>query len=511
MRKLVAVHRPLGPIGFQTRPGLSGCLLAFALVMGASEVANAAEVTRVASSFDQEHNGNAFDLHFGVSYGFDFKQAAILREWGAGGKNNLAKDLIYRQMKHTVTPMLEIGLWHDLSVYVALPVVVSDNRNYRFDKQAGDDCVYPQNPAESSYQPGSATCVDKTNSTSIRDGIVPRDGFDAFEDTNPYGQFTDPSTDLIFRAPTRRGLDQIYAGVKVGILSQDRHSHLPNWVIGLEGRFAIGKPMTFSRAIQDEDPAGNHRVGRGMHELGVWTALSRRYRWLDPYFGAFWRQSLRASNTEFRNYGSNMGTASPQSITGAYFGAEIVPWENKAQSKKFSIVLSGSATLHYNGRAYSEVWELLADSPALVGDYSPDDGNPGDCSRNAALAHAAANPLNPENNGGYVAAGGSACGPYNGITNVDDYGSFGFNGGLNFHMSKFARLNFGVNMTTDTRHFVTAASRGKGDRTGDPDLVDPDSADVNPVRRDIVDQVGRRYAVDDVFNVHAYLNFIVTF
>lgn len=511
MRKLSGFHGPSRASGVRSLRALGAFLPVFALVMGASQVADAAEVTRVASSFDQDFNGNAFDLHFGVSYDFDFKQAAVLREWGAGGRNNLAKDLIYRQFRHTVTPMLEIGLWHDLSIYVAMPVVVSDNRNYRFDQQEGDDCVYPENPAQSSYQPGSATCVNKTNSTSLRDGIIPRDGFDAFEDANPYGQFTDADTDMIFRAPTRRGLDQIHAGIKIGILSQERRSHLPNWVLGLEGRFAIGRPMTFSRAIQADDPSGNHYVGRGMHELGVWTALSRRYRWLDPFFGAHWRQALRAGRTEFKNYGATMGNPNPQSETGAYFGAEIVPWENKTQFKKFSIVLMGSAVLHYNGRGYSEVWELLADSPALVGDYTPDDGNPNDCSRTAALGHAASNPLDPELGGGYLAAGGNACGSYNGITSLDDFGTFGFNAGLNFHMSKYARLNFGVDMTTDTRHFVTAATRGDGDRAGDPDLVDPDTADVNPVRRDVVDQVGRRYAVDDVFNVNAYLNFVVTF
>jgi hypothetical protein len=484
-------------------------LPAFGLVLGWSQVANAAEVTRVASSFDQDFNDNAFDLHFGVSYDFDFKKAAIQREWGAGGKNNLARDLVYRQFRHTVTPTLEIGLWHDLSVYVAMPVVISDTRNYEFDQEQGGDCVFPENPSTTNFEPGSATCVNKTNSTSIRDGIIPRDGFDALEDSNPYGQFTDKETDVIFRAPVRRGLDQIHVGMKIGVLSQDRKSHLPNWLIGLEGRFAIAKGQTFSRAIQTSDPSGNHRVGRGMHELGVWTALSRRYRFLDPFFGAHWRQSLRAGNSQFENYGSTQGKVNPQSEAGAYFGAEIVPWENKTQGKRFSIVLMGSTALHYNGRAYSEVWELLADSPALVGDYSP--GNSQGCSAGAALAHAAANPLDPARNGGYVAAGGQDCASYNGITTVNDFGTFGLNAGLNFHMSKYARLNFGVDMSTNTRHFVTAASRGDGSKSGDPDLVEQDSVDVNPVRRDVVDNVGRRYAVDDVFNINGYLNFIVTF
>lgn len=418
---------------------LLGFLPAFALVAGVSQDANAAEVTRVASSFDQDFDGNVFDLHFGVSYDFDFKKAAIMREWGSGGKNNLARDLIFRQFRHTVTPTLEIGLWHDLSVYIALPVVVSDNRNYSFDKELGADCKFAEPGG------GTANCVNKVNSTSIRDGIIPADGYDAFEDADPYGQFTDPSTDMIFRSPTRRGLDQIHVGMKIGLLSQARKSHLPNWVLGLEGRFAIGKPMAFDPNIQDSDPAVNHRVGRGMHELGVWTALSRRYRWFDPFFGAHWRQSLRAGSTRFNH--------TPQSETGAYFGAEIVPWENKSQHKKVAFVLSGSATLHYNGRGYSEIWELLASNDAL--DPSDDDG----------------------------------------ISKVQDYGSFSINAGLNFHMGPYARLNFGADLRTDTLHFVTGG------------LTYPNSQEASGQ----IDAVGRRYAVGDVLNVNGYANFLVTF
>ncbi len=490
-------------LGSTAHPVLAGSTV-LGLLLGLSQVANAAEVTRVASSFDEELNGNKFDLHFGVSYGFDFKKAAILREWGVPGtgQNQLARDLIYRQFKHTVTPMLEIGLWHDLSVYVAMPVVVSDNRNYEFDKEEGGDCVFPT----ATSAPGSATCVNKTNSTSIRDGIVPRDGYDARESGDPYGQFKDPETDMIFRAPTRRGLDQIFVGMKIGILSQERKSHLPNWVIGLEGRFAITAPMSMSRDIQISDPSGNHRVGRGIHELGAWTALSRRYRFLEPFFGAHWRQALRAGKTNFLDFGGSQTSASPQSQTGAYFGAEIVPWERPAESKKFSIIFTGSALLRYGGRAYSEAWELLADSPAMVGEYAPGRGST--CDRGASLAHAAANPSDPS---GYVAAGGTACQAFNGITNVQDYGTFGLTAALNFHMGPYARLNFGVDMKTDTRHFLTTTSRGDGKASGDPNIVEPDSIDVNPVRRDVVDNVGRRFAIDDVLLLTGFANFIITF
>lgn len=485
-------------------------MTAFGLVMGLSQVASAAEVTRVASSFDEELNGNRFDLHFGVSYGFDFKKGAILREWAPDGQGNkLARDLIYREFRHTVTPSLEIGLWHDLAVYVNLPVVVSDNRNYEFDKELGDDCVFPTVGAES----GSATCVNKTNSTSIRDGILPRNGFDARDSGDPYGQFDDPETDMIFRGPTRRGLDQIHVGLKIGILSQERRSHLPNWVIGLEGRFAIAPGMTMSRAIQVDDPSGNHRVGRGVHELGAWTSLSRRYRFLEPFFGAHWRYAMRANRSQFTDFGGAMNNTNPQSETGAYFGAEIVPWEKPEAKKKFSIILNGSALLRYGGRAYSEVWEILADSPAMVGDYSPGVG--GNCNYqavNAAIVRG--NSSDPDS---YLAAaqdaGGADCASFNGVTNVQDYGIFGLTAALNFHMGPYARLNFGVDMKTQTRHFLTTASRGDGNRdpNGDPEVVEADSIEVNPARRDVVDTVGRRYAIDDVLMLTGFANFIVTF
>lgn len=488
MRKLCCLLPLLGPF------------LGGAAIAGASHTAHAAEVTRVATAFEE---GNQFDIHFGVAYDFNFKQAAVLREWSRGAgddQSRLVKDLIYRQQRHTVTPTMEIGLWHDLAVYMTLPVVLADSRDYSFD-QRPDDCVFGDSP--------SANCVDKLNSTTIRDGIIPDSGFDATNSADPYGQFTGASTELIFRGPVRRGLDQLHVGLKYGILSQRTRSHMPNWVIGLEGRFAVGRAMTFSRDITNSEPAGNTRVGRRIHELGAWTALSRRYRFLDPYFSAYWLQSIRASGSIFEDYSGvgSQGDINPQSTAGMTFGTEIVPWERASKGMKVSVYLSGSAILHYGGRGYSEIWELLADSPALVGTNDPTQSDR--CDRTAALAAAAANP----GSSSYLTEGGNACDKFQGITDLQDFGTFGFDGGLNLHLGKYARLNLGVKASTDTRHFVTFTNRGDADAsgTGDPDRVDQGTVEVNPLRRDVVDNVGRRYLIDDVVDVHGYLRILMTF
>lgn len=473
--------------------------------LGAS-TAHAAEVTRVASSFDGD---NKFDLHFGVGYDFNFKQAAILREWSDPNnpKSTMVRDLIYRQMRHVVTPSLEIGLYKDIAIYANLPIVVSDKRTYAFDQDA-EPCVF----ADQASGTNPATCVRHDNSTSIRDGIIPRDGFDATNTSTPFGQFGGMDTQTIFKGANRFGLDQIVTGLKIGILNQDRLSHMPKWVIGLEGRFAIGKPMTFSRDIVNEDPAGNHRVGRGTHELGVWTALSRRYRFLDPFFTAWWYQAVRANNTEFRNFGGNQDRVNPQSNTGVSFGAEIVPFERKAKGQKVALNLRGLAMLKYGGRGYSEAWELLSDSPALVGTYQPGQAGLG-CSRtdvDRVIQYAKDNPTDPDP----LANSGSpqGCQRFNGITNIQDFATFGLNVALHAQLNKYAVLMIGANLSTDTRHFITAANRGKanGDPSSDPKLVDSDK-EINPVRRDVVDQVGRRYAVGDVLSAMGYFRFLLTF
>lgn len=485
-------------------------LVLFGALLSIGAQAQAAEVTRVATSFEDD---NRFDIHVGFAYAFNYKSASILREWNSGApgddRTRLVKDLRYQQYRHTVTPSLEIGLWHDLAVYVALPVVVSDNRTYSFDQRA-DNCVYGDDVSA----PDQATCVNKNNSTSVRDNIIPRDGFDATQSSDPWNQFTGPGTEAIFKGSRRYGLDQLWVGLKYAILNQDKRAHMPTWVIGAEGRFAVGRAMTFSRDIMQNDPVGNHRVGRKIHELGLWTALSRRHRFLEPYFTAFWRQSIRAQGSEFKDWSQNgsQSLINPQSTAGMSFGTEVIPFERKAKHLKVSILLEGTAVLHYSGRGYSEIWELLADSPGMVGSNDP--ASAGQCNRDAAIA--AANGPNAhsatDEQGDYVTAGGAGvCSRSNGITDLQDYGTFGFNGALNLHLGRYARLMIGVTAQTDTRHYLTFANRGNAKGGNDDHRVEPGTREVNPVRRDVVDNVGRRYVIDDVLDMYGYARFLLTF
>lgn len=479
-------------------------LLTASASLAAPAVVDAAEVTRVASAFE---DGNRFDIHFGVTYDYSYKRADILREWSRTGdtESQLAKDLVYRRHRHSLTPQLEIGLWNDLSLYAALPIIVSDNRTYGFD-QSVDDCIYGDGVPPAA----AASCVNKANSTTVRDEIIPRDGIDA-RGGDPFGTFTGPRTEQIFSGPTRRGIDQLHVGFKYGILNQDKRPHFPTWIIAAEGRFAVGRPMTFSRDILRGDPVGNRRVGRGIHELGFWTALSRRHLFLDPFFRAYWRQSIRAAGSAFQDFSDDTAQSRvrPQSSAGATMGVEIIPFERQAKHLKVGILVSASADLHYGGRGYSEIWELLADSPALVGSYDPLRGDA--CDRDRALDFARQNPGDP----GYLAAGGASCQKFEGLTDIQDYASFSFHGALNLDLGPHTMVNAGLRIIGDTSHFVSMASPGDPDRTGsggvDPDRVEAGTSEVNPLRRDVIDAPGQRYAVDRVLDVNGYLRVLVLF
>jgi hypothetical protein len=477
-----------------------------ALALGLSSVAHASEVTRVATAFEPK---NTIDLHVGVGYDFQFKQAAILREWGVGGSNRMTKDLTYQQVRHELSPSLELGLFRDLSVYLTLPVVLSDDREYAFDQRDGSECIFPED-ATSSGTKTQPTCVNRFNSSTIRDGLIPQDGYDATAASARFGAFPQNDTKKIFVAPNRRGIDQLYVGLKYGILNQEKLKPFPSWVLALEGRFAVGPTMKLTRSLS-EDPAHNHAVGRRIHELGAWTALSYRYRYFEPFFTGYWRYSTRAQRSLFEKFSSPAQTTyQPLSNTGIGMGVEVIPWSRPERSMKFSIILSGTADLHYGGRAYSEVWELLADSPAMVGTTNPGVSK---CNAQAALSFASANPSNPA---GYLKAANEAsdsggCKSFAGPTTVQDYASFGMQTVLNFHMGPYARLNFGARLRTDTQHFLTYETRGTPELSGDKDTVDPNTRDVNPLRRDVVDNAGRRFAIDDVVDLTAFANLMLTF
>ncbi|MBI4509308.1 MAG: hypothetical protein HY698_06705 [Deltaproteobacteria bacterium] len=417
------------------------------LVLGGSvDSARAAEVTEIASSFDED---DPFDLHLGVDYNFEARRVALMREQVGvplpkEGFLPLAKDLIFKQRRHVVTPRVAVGLFHDVQLSLAVPIVLTDSRELAFDQG-----------------------ITRDNSSTIASGLLPKEGYDADAPTTNFP--ADPQ--LIFRGVDRSGVDQLRLGLTVGLLNQARDDTKPTWVLGAELRLSIGEVMRFSR----ETPTSETGVSLGVHELRVFTGLSKRTTWAEPFVYFYWQGPLatRGDNPNdpdgslFWNLKFGQENKTPQHQAGATFGFEAIPWEDKRLGQKIALEFRGRLDARFQGMGYPEIWEVLAyagESGALALDADPTQESV------QALAHP-------------------------GVTVIENYMTFGGRLGFRGHLGENALIAGAFEIAHDTEHRLTFSDAGT-DRDNDEE-VDPGTNEVNPLHRPIIDLPGHRFVSAD--------------
>jgi hypothetical protein len=387
--------------------------------------------------------GSATSIFATIDYAYEDDRADIRREGTATSANApipLGRDLVFRGARQTITPRLEIGLLQDTWIYGALPVVVTQSRELRFDHG-----------------------VDAAGSSTVRDGLVPASGYDAQDPTAaPAG--------TVFRGVDRHGLDQAYVGLGVAPMNQTRDDTKPTWKLGAEARLAVGKVMRFDPTA----PTANAAVGAGVHELRLWTTFDRRLGWAEPWLGLFWQVPLATrSSSLFQNPGFGATNTDKAQLAGVWFGLDAYA-VNTPSHDRVAIELGASATAHFEGRDYSELWELFAyaGSPTTGGPLVLD-----------------SDPVMP----------GTQAAAHPGITNVENFletsARLAVRGELGQHV-QFAAIG---DLVWRSDHVITFTDAGV-DRNGD-DLVNPGTSEVNPLHVDRIDLVGHRYHAVHGFGV----------
>jgi hypothetical protein len=490
---------------------------AVAAVALSARQAAAAEVTDVATAFDKN---KAFEFHFRVGYDYTYKQASIKREHEGPGQDSvqLFKDLVYKQQRHTMSLRAEAGIYHDLAVHIELPFVLSDTRELSYDQRLGSECIYTGADANCVNGGNSSTTnssvTGDSNDSSDPDPthyIVPHNGFDATQIDPKTGMATGfaAGSDMVFRGPKRGGsggdlFDTINFGLTWGVLSQKRDPSKPTWIVGLTYMVSIGNIMQFDRMRPD----ANHAVSNGLDHVFVRTAVSHRFRWVDPYV-QFWFDYpfARRDDTLFKNYGPQEKNPQPQMSGGTRFGLEGVPWEKNDGEYKVAIDLNGRIAAVFDGRGYSEAWEMFASSPALACETDPKSVNyNASCDPNA---------IDTKTNmpwGGTNAYQGK---PFTGLTVIENYSILGAELALYVQAGKHIRFRTSFLYTHDQSHFITADDVGIpfNPSAGNGCQVPLDGGRVyrpcefNPAFRPVINEPGRRYKVDnvDVFNFGLWL------
>jgi len=440
----------------------------------AARTAGAAEATRVVSAFDDD---NRFDFNLSLSFLHEAKSAFIKREstvtlTNAAGdsvtRNQLVRDLRYKQTRNVLGLRADFGVLRDVGFHIEAPIVLTDDRELDFDQSLGGNCTYPG-------QVPIPACVNSQNSTALRDGILPgymqgSYGLDAGHN-RPYSS---PSQ-TVFSGPTRSGIEYLGLGLDWAIFNQARDDTKPTFKVGFDARLDVGKDMRFDPL----NPAGNTAVGLGYHQL-IWsTTVSKRFRYFDPFFGAWYMLPVRSNGSPFQKYPVGGQTAvEPQQAAGVQMGFEQIAYERPNVQQRVTVEFRGYMQEHFYGRSHSEMWEALSGSPQCATDVTK-------CRADPSMAGA--------NYG--IDFDGNTPSPHPGVTETEAYASFGGNAGVNIQVGRYIRFRGIVGLTIDTPHFITFANAGVDkDGSGAVELTNPNEK--NPTYREIIDNPGRRFRVE---------------
>ena len=403
---------------------------------------------------------NPADLHTTVEYDYEVDKATLFREVLGGGVDPAAplpttKDLTFKQFRHTITPRADLGVYHDTWLSFALPIVVTQSR-----------------------QLALADGVARDGSSTLLDGILPMQGFDA-QDPG-----TAPPGDLVFRGVNRHGLDQVHLGLNIAPMSQHRDATKPTWKLGGELRLAIGKIMRFDAA----NPGADTGVSKGVHELRVFTSVDKRFDRTEAYFEMSWQVPVaNKKGSLFQDPGFGSTNVGLGQQAGAAFGVEAFAVDDRVNDNHISLDLGAKFDVHFEGRDYSEMWEAFAlggDAQMmgpLVLDSDPTVDGP------QPISHP-------------------------GISNYENYLQSTARAAVRAQLGPHVRFAASIDLVWKTDHVISFADAGVDlptcggdivvDCENDPnDLVTPGTKEVNPVHVPLIDLVGHRYHSEQNFGV----------
>lgn len=388
----------------------------------------------------------------------------------------------YRRQTMTLNVALKAGLYKDLELRLNVPYVLNDVHGMRYAENVG--------PNNSSIDPSDGRITNDAEQFGGNPAPVNEletfssyrffDLGDEWADYTRSG-FADPSVGLWW-APFNDERDDTKATLAVGM----------DWLI----------PMA---PLREPD---NQAVGGGVHEL-TWTiASSKRFDFIEPYFGLQYMLPLAAPNSPIRQLDtSNDGQvfiAPPQKgeIT---IGTEFIPHEDPATGARYGIDLQFRFGYTSEGRDYTPLYEHMVNSPCHGKTLEQMLSSDIECAwvaqqpSNAPYFGGEPNPIYDLTN----TPGDTAFANYDGIATVGSYGNWAGRLGLLLQPSQYFQLKGHVQLEHQQEHIITNARTGR-DVADDKETTNDDTVDLqgpdaelekNPVFNPTYDGTGRRFRV----------------
>src|SRR5262249_1176227 len=140
-------------------------------------------------------------------------------------------------------------------------------------------------------------------------------------------------------------------------MNQAKDDTKPTWKLGADVHIPIGSVMKFDPA----SPGSNTGVSTGITELKVWTSFDRKLGWAEPWAQAWWQIPVSAkSDSLFHAPGFGATNTMLGQQAGVAFGFEAYAVDNPTEHNRISLDLGTRITAHFEGRDYSEMWEVFA-------------------------------------------------------------------------------------------------------------------------------------------------------
>jgi hypothetical protein len=403
--------------------------------------------------------GRSTAVFFTIDYEYEQDTSIVLREALDPGTDPLGavaahRDLKFKQFRHTITPRVDVGIYHDFWFTAALPIIVTQARELSLDSG-----------------------VTRDGSSTVRDAILPMEGFDA----------QDPGTalpgDLMFRGVGRHGLDYVSVGLGYALMNQAKDDTKPTWKLGADLHLSIGKEMKFDRM----NPGAENGVSYGVHELLLWTSFDKKLGWAEPWARLFWQVPISAKDDSlFRDPGFGATNTQKGQQGGVSFGFEGYALDRPTEANKISLDVGARFVAHFEGRDYSELWEVFA--------FAGDSRFSGPLVLDADPTVSGMQPLS-----------------HPGISNIENYLESAVRFALRAELGPHVRFAALGDLAWKTDHVISFSDAGvdlptcSGSRTtncetDNNDLVNPGTSEVNPLHVQQIDLVGHRYRSENNFS-----------
>jgi hypothetical protein len=386
---------------------------------------------------DAHEANDRFDLNVHLDYRRTRERGDIYREGQKVGSSHADKNLL--------SVGIDVGLWRDLMAFVRMPLVLRDDRSLR----------------------GAGGATSALN-----------------------GSTASPLFALPLSSPSRAGLDYLAFGGAWSVLNQARTPWTPTWVLRLEGRRAVGKPLNpciqgensnlcGSQSDRDRDGDGqldgtrntaSPGVSSGLSALLIETRFSRRLRRVEPYAGlAMLVQWPSTARDHFQPHGAGRAHPGPEST--ATLGAAFIPWEDRGSYQRAMLDLQLDVTHVARGTQYTPLFDALGTSsdPSL-----------------AQAVHGVS---------------------FYGLTESEQYLRYGGQVGIALQAARYVRFAAGTTLHWTTDHALSDRSPCTGSASGTSTSVDGRScvgSRVDSRERGQIDAPGHRFFIRDQFLLGVY-------